>query len=144
MVDKKYNTAPGKPSTYIMGSSMGGLISWYAACKYPEVFGGAGCLSTHWPGIIAEADERFPQSFINYISKNLKAENDQKFYFDYGAETLDANYEPYQLKVDKLMKKNGFKEGKNWITKKFVGHENAEIYWNKRLHVPLLFLMGGK
>jgi hypothetical protein len=31
-----------------MGSSMGGLISLYAISEYPHVFGGAGCISTHW------------------------------------------------------------------------------------------------
>ena len=142
MVDEKYNTAPGKPSTCIMGSSMGGLVSWYALAEYPEVFGAAGCLSTHWPGGINETDERIPQSFISYIRKNLKAENGQKIYFDYGTETLDASYEPYQIKVDKVMKQNGFVEGKNWRTKKYPGHDHSEISWNKRLHVPVLFLMG--
>ncbi len=28
---------------------MGGLISLYALIEYPDLFGGAGCLSTHWP-----------------------------------------------------------------------------------------------
>ena len=28
---------------------MGGLISLYAICEYPDIFGGAACLSTHWP-----------------------------------------------------------------------------------------------
>jgi len=141
MVDEKYNTRPGKASTCIMGSSMGGLISWYAACEYPDVFGAAGCLSTHWPGSISDIDERIPQSFTDYIRKNLKAENGQKIYFDYGTETLDASYEPYQLKVDKVMKQNGFVEGKNWLTKKYPGHDHSEISWNKRLHVSVLFLM---
>lgn len=27
---------------------MGGLISLYALSEYPEIFAGAGCLSTHW------------------------------------------------------------------------------------------------
>ena len=34
--------------TFIMGSSMGGLISAYAVAEYPEVYGGAACLSTAW------------------------------------------------------------------------------------------------
>ena len=28
---------------------MGGMISAYAISEYPEIFGGAACLSTHWP-----------------------------------------------------------------------------------------------
>jgi predicted alpha/beta superfamily hydrolase len=44
-IDKKYNTLRDKAHTFIAGSSMGGLISLYAALKYPKVFGGAGVFS---------------------------------------------------------------------------------------------------
>ncbi|MEP6927109.1 MAG: alpha/beta hydrolase-fold protein [Ginsengibacter sp.] len=44
-IDKNYRTLPNKTNTYIAGSSMGGLISFYAVLKYPAVFGGAGIFS---------------------------------------------------------------------------------------------------
>lgn len=44
-VDKRYRTLPAKENTIIAGSSMGGLISYYAILKYPEVFGKAGIFS---------------------------------------------------------------------------------------------------
>jgi predicted alpha/beta superfamily hydrolase len=44
-IDKRYRTLKGKTSTWIAGSSMGGLISMYAVLKYPAVFGGAGVFS---------------------------------------------------------------------------------------------------
>ena len=44
-IDKKYRTLSSKENTVIAGSSMGGLISYYAALKYPEVFGKAGVFS---------------------------------------------------------------------------------------------------
>jgi enterochelin esterase-like enzyme len=40
-----------KDNTFITGSSMCGLISMYAICEYPDVFGTAACHSTHWTGI---------------------------------------------------------------------------------------------
>ena len=49
-IDAKYATRPGPESTFVAGSSMGGLISFYALCEYPQVFGGAAALSTHWVG----------------------------------------------------------------------------------------------
>ncbi len=48
-IDSHYSTLTDRSNTYIMGSSMGGLISLYAICEYPDVFGGAGCISTHLP-----------------------------------------------------------------------------------------------
>ena len=44
-VDKKYRTLKFKENTTIAGSSMGGLISYYAALKYDNVFGRAGVFS---------------------------------------------------------------------------------------------------
>lgn len=49
-VDSSFSTHTEAAHTFIAGSSMGGLISLYALCEYPEVFGGAACLSTHWTG----------------------------------------------------------------------------------------------
>jgi predicted alpha/beta superfamily hydrolase len=44
-IDKKYRTLKESKHTFIAGASMGGLISLYAAIKYPKVFGGAGIFS---------------------------------------------------------------------------------------------------
>jgi len=44
-IDKTFRTKPLKESTFIAGSSMGGLISLYAVLKYPSVFGVAGIFS---------------------------------------------------------------------------------------------------
>ncbi len=44
-IDSNYNTLTDKTNTAIIGSSMGGLISHYAALKYPNVFGKVGVYS---------------------------------------------------------------------------------------------------
>ena len=44
-VDQHYRTLPDRLHTGIAGSSMGGLISLYAALKYPDVFGRVGVFS---------------------------------------------------------------------------------------------------
>ncbi len=66
-VDKNYSTYTDAPHTFMMGSSMGGLISMYAICEYPEVFGGAICMSTHWPGIFVSENNPIPLAFQNYL-----------------------------------------------------------------------------
>lgn len=132
-IDQSYSTASDRDNTFIMGSSMGGLISLYAISEYPEIFGGAGCVSTHFPlgsGIMLE-----------YMKRHLPAPKNHKIYFDYGTETLDAQYEPYQLKADAIMKKKGYKQDKNWMTRKFEGEEHSEKSWRKRVDIPLTFLL---
>ena len=48
-IDAHYRTQPGRESTAIAGSSMGGLISHYALLRYPQVFGKAAILSpSYW------------------------------------------------------------------------------------------------
>jgi alpha-glucosidase len=44
-IDKTYRTKTKKKNTIIMGSSLGGLTSYYAVLKYPEIFGKAGVFS---------------------------------------------------------------------------------------------------
>ncbi|MEJ7589760.1 MAG: alpha/beta hydrolase-fold protein [Ferruginibacter sp.] len=44
-IDRRYRTLAGPQNTMIAGSSMGGLISYYAMLKYPEVFGKGGIFS---------------------------------------------------------------------------------------------------
>ena len=144
-IDSHYSTFTDKENTIIMGSSMGGLISLYAICEYPDVFGGAGCISTHLPMIgvnwFRKNDNRMAKSFRKYLSANLPSPENHKIYFDYGTKTLDAAYGPYQKKADKLMSAAGYSE-KNWTTIKYEGHDHSEKSWNSRLNIPFEFLIG--
>lgn len=45
-IDKNYRTKTNAKNTAIIGSSLGGLISFYGGLKYPIVFGKIGALST--------------------------------------------------------------------------------------------------
>lgn len=128
------NFSSHKDHSYIMGSSMGGLISAYALSEYPEIFRGAGCISTHWPagkGIM-----------IEYLRNNLPKAGYHKIYFDYGTETTDAEYEPYQLRMDYELQRLGYTEGNDWITLKFPGAEHSERAWRERIHIPLEYFFG--
>lgn len=139
-IDKTYSVYTNQKNTYIAGSSMGGLISLYAICEYPKVFGGAACLSTHWVGTFTMENNPVPNAFINYLHENLPAPKNHKIYFDCGDQTLDAFYPSIQRKVDDLMVAKGYTE-KNWITKYFPGEDHSESAWQKRLHIPLQFLL---
>ena len=139
-IDVNFSVKSDAAHTFIAGSSMGGLISIYAICEYPDVFGGAACLSTHWPGIFAMEGNPIPAAFQDYMRENLPEPSSHKIYFDYGTETLDALYEPAQLGVDSVMRMKGFTE-QNWLTKKFTGHDHSEKSWRERLHIPLEFIM---
>jgi len=140
-IDTHFSTLRDQKNTFTAGSSMGGLISMYAICEYPGVFGGAACLSTHWPGIFTTVDNPIPAAFIRYLKTHLPSPKNHRIYFDYGSATLDAMYKPYQLQADSAMRMVGYAEN-NWLTQEFPGADHSEISWRKRFDVPVLFLLG--
>ncbi|MEK8180169.1 alpha/beta hydrolase-fold protein [Flavobacterium buctense] len=139
-IDKNFSTHKDKDNTFIAGSSMGGLVSMYAICEYPEVFGAAACISTHWPGIFAVENNPIPEAFYTYLRKKLPNPKTNRIYFDYGDQTLDALYPPLQEKVDAVMIEKGFTSD-HWITKFFPGKNHSEEAWAERLAIPLEFLL---
>ena len=140
-IDSHYATLPDQQNTFVAGSSMGGLISMYAICEYPEVFGGAACLSTHWVGSFrTNHDNPIPDTFVKYLQQELPSPKNHKIYFDYGTATLDSLYKPSQLRVDAVMRSKGYTR-KSWITREFPGEDHSERAWQRRLNIPLEFLL---
>jgi predicted alpha/beta superfamily hydrolase len=113
---------------------MGALISLYALTEYPDVFGGAGCVSIHWPlgdGLM-----------VDYLARKLPPAGSHRLYFDYGTATLDAGYEPYQRRVDALLGAARWRQGTDFLTVRAEGAPHNERAWRARVAVPLAFLLG--
>lgn len=134
LVDANYRTQPDAGHTFIMGSSMGGLISMYAVCEYPSVFSAAACLSIHWPPLQGIA--------VDYLAARLPAPGSSRFYFDHGDIGEDAAYGPYQQRANAIMRDAGYTPGRDWLTQVFPGTDHSESAWHTRLHIPLTFLLG--
>jgi predicted alpha/beta superfamily hydrolase len=132
-IDLTYRTSPERENTVIMGSSMGGLISLYAVSEYPDIFGAAGMVSTHFP--LADG------VLVDYFADRLPDPSTHRLYFDFGTETLDHNYEGYQDRMDRAVETAGYTRGMNWTTRKYEGHDHSERAWRNRVHVPLQFLL---
>ena len=107
-IDSHFSVYTDKENTAIMGSSMGGLISMYALCEYPNVFGKAACLSTHWIGLKNVENNPIPNAFFKYLQAKLPNPKTHKIYFDFGTKTLDAEYVRYEKDVNDILKAKGF------------------------------------
>ena len=140
-IDRTYAVKADRSNTFVAGSSMGGLISLYALCEYPDVFAGAACLSTHWPGLFSMRNNPVPGAFFAYLKKKLPAPRHHRIYFDHGTETLDSMYATLQTQVDSIMISKGYAES-NWISRNWPGQDHSERSWRSRLQVPLEFLLG--
>jgi len=149
-IDAHYRTHPERASTFLMGSSMGGLVSLYAVARYPQVFGGAACLSTHWPyttnpDVLGAADGADGAGIgavtIEWLDSRVPPAGTHRIYFDHGTEFLDALYAPYQVRVDALFLSRGYVEDVDFQTRVFQGATHNEKSWSERLDVPLSFLL---
>ena len=139
-IDKNYSTKTDASNTFTAGSSMGGLISLYALCEYPIVFGGAACLSTHWPGLLSMENNPVPAVFFSYLKQHLPSAKQHRIYFDHGTETLDSMYASLQLQVDAIMKQKKYSPSQ-WISRSWPGQDHSEKSWRSRLEVPVTFLL---
>jgi len=138
-IDKNFSTIADKNHTFMIGSSMGGLISIYAISEYPDVFGGIACMSTAWLSSI-EPNYDIPAATFDYLKKNLPAPFEHKIYMDYGTGESDKNYVLTQSFIDLIIKGKGYCEY-NFLSKVYDKDEHNEDAWSKRLHFPIEFLL---
>jgi predicted alpha/beta superfamily hydrolase len=140
-IDSNYRTRPGRDDTFLMGSSMGALISLYGVIEYPGVFGGAAAVSTHWPSSMMLDAPEANKPVLAWLHDSLPPPGNHKIYFDFGTEELDSDYEPHQQAVDDVMLDLGYEAGPLWQTRKFEGAGHNEGAWQERAHIPLEFLL---
>jgi predicted alpha/beta superfamily hydrolase len=136
-VDASFRTRTGRDDAAIVGSSMGGLMSCYAFLEAPEVFGRAGCVSSHWPAVDPRAVEGESTAvkalWDAWFAARLGAPDGRRVWLDHGTATLDAYYAPYQQIVDARFAAAGWQKGRDWESKVYVGAEHEENAWAARL-----------
>ena len=142
-IDQRYKPLTTREHTFMMGSSMGGLISLYALCEYPQVFGGVACLSSHLSmahlpnGVDGEP---WVTGFRNYVGQHLPEANGSLVYMDHGTEGFDADYGQYQEQLDSVIRAKGW-DAQHYMSLVFDGDDHNETCWGKRLNQPLQFLL---
>ena len=149
LVDSLYCTAPDMETTFAMGSSMGGLASMYLLCEYPEIFGGAACLSTHWigslnlnPDYTMNDDEICANAILQYLSDHIPTDGLHRLYMDQGTKDWDAGYLKYEVVAREIVANKGYTQenGRLYVyDAKGAGHN--EWYWQQRVKIPLKFLL---
>lgn len=137
MIDARFRTRTGRMSTAIVGSSMGGLISCYAFTRYPQVFGRAGCVSTHWPmgdpTKTAPYQDEIIQLWRTEFTRGLGKPAGRRLWMDHGTATLDAFYGPYQQRIDPIILGAGWRKGRDFESRVYEGAPHEENAWAARL-----------
>lgn len=133
-VDRHYRTLPDREHTGIMGSSMGGLISLYAALEHPEVFGRAGVFSCAcW---IADP------AIFDLARRATPPRPATRFYFVAGGqETKDGEQVRDQERVVAALRAAGFPASALRALAPADGR-HAEWFWRRELPAAYEWLFG--
>ena len=122
------NYAPEK--TAMIGSSMGGLATLYAATRSSEKFSTALALSTHWP--------LGGNPLVDWLTQRISKTAISKVWMSRGTKGLDATYPPYQDYADLKMEELGW-GGKRFVSKVYHRTTHNERSWASYVDEPLRF-----
>lgn len=114
--------------TGVIGSSLGGVVSFYMAWQYPHVFGWAACMSTAFG---------FQDDLIERVLTEPKCP--AKFYLDSG--WPNDNYEA-TLAMAMALSERGYVFREDFMHLAFPLEQHDERAWGSRLHLPLQLAMG--
>jgi predicted alpha/beta superfamily hydrolase len=127
-IDQNFRTLPSKENTAIMGSSLGGLVSFYIARRNPTVFSRAGCMSSSFwwnnealTGVVQQSTARVPV----------------KFYLDAGTSN-DGLTET--TRMDNALLADGYVQGQDLNFFIAQGGSHNEASWAARVAIPLQWL----
>lgn len=136
LIDRTYRTMPGREDTGLMGSSMGGLFSFFGAWTRPGTFGKAACLSSSfwWAdrSMIRQVEEGgcpLPRPLLYLDSGAARSA------FERDANLRDGYHDT--LAMRQALVSHCYTPGQNVYTLAFAGMSHNNASWASRLAVPL-------
>lgn len=131
-IDRRWRTIPWRESTFIAGSSMGGLMSLYAVLKYNEIFSRAAALSPHvWAG----------RKQLLELAHTAPLSPDTVVYMDWGSEEFGGNRR--MAKDLRVMADALFDRGVYLTARVVPGGEHSEASWEMQAPLFMNTLMYG-
>lgn len=134
VIDGAYRTVSGRHGTFVMGSSMGALISFLLVWNHPEVFSAAACLS---PAFVYGGNNVIP-----LVQEYRGPRKEIRLYFDNGTVGLDRELQEGCDEMIEALQEKGFVLGRDVEWYLDEGAEHSEAAWSRRLWRSLRFLLG--
>ena len=127
-IDSNYRTKKQQKHTGLIGSSLGGLISYYGGLEYPKTFGKIGALSTSfW----------YSEKVVDFTKEKGNIKNVKLFLLVGGKEGDDTDKDTQNM--EKLLLKTGFKP-KNLKTKINPEGKHNEAFWKSEFSAIISWL----
>jgi len=127
-VDSNFRTLTAAEWTGVMGSSLGGVVSFYAAWQFPHIFGRVACMSSTFT---------YKDDLIERVLNEPKREI--KVYLDSG--WPNDNYE-VTLSMCMALIERGYVFGGDFLYFVFPHARHDEASWGARYHLPLQLFNG--
>ena len=127
-VDRRIRVLTSPRETGVIGSSLGGVVSFFMAWEYPQVFGYAACMSSTF----SHKDD-----LIDRVLAEPK--HASKFYLDSG--WPGDNYE-VTLAMAMALGHRGYRVREDFLHFVFPLEEHDERAWGRRLHLPVQLGLG--
>jgi predicted alpha/beta superfamily hydrolase len=127
-IDRRIRVLTSPNETGVIGSSLGGVVSFFMAWEYPQIFGYAACMSSTF----SHKDD-----LIDRVLAEPK--HTSKFYLDSG--WPGDNYE-VTLAMAMALGRRGYKVRQDFLHLVFPLEEHDEGAWGRRLHLPVQLGLG--
>jgi predicted alpha/beta superfamily hydrolase len=133
-IDATMRTLPDRAHTFMMGSSLGGLITAYVGVKHADVFGLVGVMSpsTWW-------DNNW---ILGEVGTTPASPRPIRVYLDSGDSGTDDDDVTLTAQLAAAYQALGYTTGTTFDYVVQAGGQHSEIYWAERLPAALAFLLG--
>lgn len=133
-IDATFRTRHGREDTGVIGSSLGGLFSFFAAWSRPDVFGKAICLSSSfwWANrymirAVVSAPEPRPTIYLDSgVAHSPDVPSQDGFH--------------HTRSMHRALVRAGYKDGVDLHRLAFPGHVHSTAAWSARVAIPLQLL----
>jgi enterochelin esterase-like enzyme len=139
-IDKNFPVDNDPQYTHIAGTESAALISLYAMCEYPNVFGSTACIATEWN---PSADPRITKSVLKYFQKNLPEFASHRLYFDQATNKSPEQDIEVSKKMNRIFSKKKYAEGYISWNEYDISDSNLQIL-SKRIGMAFQFILKGE
>ncbi len=134
-IDSSFRTLKDSNNTALMGSSMGGLVTYHIGFRKPEIFGKLGIISPY----MVHTDMDTFQLTPHY--EKYKTKKPLKIWMDIGGYEGLISVDHVKDIADELVEA-GYTPGVDLIYYCDLKAAHTEKDWANRMHVPLLYFFG--
>lgn len=149
MIDQAFTTRQDAASTFIVGSSMGGVAALEILARHPHLFGGVAALSAHLSLLPVDGTEVIPQGFADDVAQAVGAfardalpnAGRHRIWLDRSELDIDRHYGPSHDALVAALIAKGYRPGVDMQQRAFAGVGHNEAAWRDRLKDVLTFLL---